>query len=930
MSDTSRIKKQVTKQPRTLGRGSARSLTSPSSDEYNRVIEANKPASVSEMSSDTPAQSETGRQFQEEQARLKTILETVQTGIVVIDPQTHTIVDVNPAAAELIGDTRERIVGAECHRFICPAEKGRCPVTDLHQHVDNSERVLLTADGNERQILKTVVPVMLHGREHLLESFVDITERKLLERRQHLFTEILSILNAPLSMADTINHVLAVIKLETGFDAVGLRLKNGDDFPYYAQDGFSDDFLLTENTLVVLDKKGGVCRDKNGAISLECTCGLVISGKTDPANPLFTSGGSFWINNSLPLLDMPVEEDPRLHPRNRCIHDGFLSVALIPIRANQEIVGLLHFNDHKANRLTLEMVEHFEDICTGIGLALMQRQSQEALRESEERHKALFESTHDAIMTLEPPSWAFKSCNQATVDMFRAKDAQAFTSLAPWEASPEFQSDGRASADKAKEMIETAMREGSCFFEWTHRRIAGEDFSAEVLLSRVEQGGKAFLQAAVHDITKRKRAENELILNHDMQTAMNALLRLSMEEISTTEFLDRSLDMVLSLKWLALLSKGSIFLADETNELLRMVAHRGYGKELLTLCSVVPFGHCMCGKAAKTRTIAFSDCLDEQHNIRFDGMMPHGHYCVPILSGDNILGVLTLWVKESHTRTSREEAFLKSIANILAATIDRKLAQESLAVVAERDRHIAEVLQRTLIPNQMPAQPQGYEIAARYKPALSEAEVCGDFYDILDLGQGKLGIAVGDVAGKGLLAAVRVATVRHALRSYAFMGGRPSRVMTLLGEVLDRDAETENHTLTAFFATLDISAGELKYANAGHEPPLLASSDGRTEYLTAGGPMFSGLTRSAYTEATRILQAGDVLVMVTDGITESRKADHYEQFGPEGIERCLSENVGASAEEIASAILRDASEFAEGILRDDVVVLVIRKLGKTG
>ncbi len=758
MRNANNTRRLLTGEMQSQGCGSLMSKTNSLGNAPHRIVAEDRLFSRCGDNHDIVVRDEVYIQLREDETTLRTVFQTVQTGIVIIDPETHTIVEVNPAAAEIIGESRERIVGAECHRFICPAEKGRCPVTDLHQHVDNSERVLLTADGNERQILKTVVPVMLHGREHLLESFVDITERKLLERRQHLFTEILSILNAPLSMADTINHVLAVIKLETGFDAVGLRLKNGEDFPYYAQEGFSSEFLVLENSLVVRGKKGGVCRDKNGDISLECTCGLVISGKTDPANPLFTPGGSCWVNNSLPLLDLPADQDPRLHPRNRCIHDGFLSVALIPIRANQEIVGLLQLNDRRANSLTLEMVEHFEDICTGIGLALMQRQSQEALKESEERHRSLFESSRDATMTLEPPDWAFTSCNQATVDMFRVKDAQEFTSLRPWEASPEFQSDGRASADKAKEMIETAMREGSCFFEWIHRRIGGEDFPAEVLLSRVEQGGKAFLQAAVHDIAKRKRAE------------------------------------------------------------------------------------------------------------------------------------------------------------------------ESLRKIAERDRHIAEVLQRTLIPNQMPAQPQGYEIAARYKPALSEAEVCGDFYDILDLGQGKLGIAVGDVAGKGLLAAVRVATVRHSLRSYAFMGGRPSRVMTLLGEVLDRDAETENHTLTAFFATLDISAGELRYTNAGHEPPLLASSDGRTEYLTTGGPMFSGLTRSAYAEATRVLQAGDVLVMVTDGITESRKADHYEQFGPEGIERCLSENVGASAEEIASAILRGASEFAEGILRDDVVVVIIRKL----
>jgi len=138
------------------------------------------------------------------------------------------------------------------------------------------------------------------------------------------------------------------------------------------------------------------------------------------------------------------------------------------------------------------------------------KRAEEALRESQDKFRSLFEGSRDAVMTLEPPCWEFTSCNQATLEMFLAKDVEEFTSLAPWEVSPELQPDGRASADKAKEMIETAVREGSHFFEWTHTRISGEEFPATVLLSRVEQGGKTFLQATVRDITEGKQAEEAL------------------------------------------------------------------------------------------------------------------------------------------------------------------------------------------------------------------------------------------------------------------------------------------------------------------------------------------------------------------------------------------------------------------------------------
>lgn len=208
---------------------------------------------------------------------------------------------------------------------------------------------------------------------------VDITERKKAEGRQNLSSEILSILNYPSDFTDTIDRILSAIKHEMGFDAVSLRLLSGDDYPYIVQKGFSDDFLLTENSLTVRDNKGP-CRDENGKLCLECTCGVVISGKTDQSNPLFTEGGSAWTNNSLTLLNIPADKDPRLNPRNNCIHEGYNSVALIPIRADNEIVGLLQLNDRKKDRFTLEIIHFYERITESIGVALKRKQSEEEIK----------------------------------------------------------------------------------------------------------------------------------------------------------------------------------------------------------------------------------------------------------------------------------------------------------------------------------------------------------------------------------------------------------------------------------------------------------------------------------------------------------------------------------------------------------------------
>ena len=113
---------------------------------------------------------------------LKTIFNSVQAGLLIIDPETHLICDVNPKGAELIGIDRSKIIGSVCHQFVCPAEAEKCPITDLGQKIDNSERILLKTGGSRIPIIKTVTPITIKGHNYLLESFLDISERKIAER----------------------------------------------------------------------------------------------------------------------------------------------------------------------------------------------------------------------------------------------------------------------------------------------------------------------------------------------------------------------------------------------------------------------------------------------------------------------------------------------------------------------------------------------------------------------------------------------------------------------------------------------------------------------------------------------------------------------------------------------------------------------------
>ena len=221
-----------------------------------------------------------------------------------------------------------------------------------------------------------------------IESVRDISARKLSETYGKMSREVLQILNEPGGIEESVKRVLAEVKTRTGLDAVGVRLQEGDDFPYFTQEGFSEEFLRKENSLFTCTAEGLARQDKDGSLKLEGACGLVISGMTDPVNQLFTTGGSYWTNDSLAMLGPLSGDDPRPHPRNYCIQQGYSSMALIPIRNQERIIGLIHLNGKQKNCFTLSTVELLEGIATHLGEALMRKRAEEALKKSEARYAA--------------------------------------------------------------------------------------------------------------------------------------------------------------------------------------------------------------------------------------------------------------------------------------------------------------------------------------------------------------------------------------------------------------------------------------------------------------------------------------------------------------------------------------------------------------
>jgi PAS domain S-box-containing protein len=205
--------------------------------------------------------------------------------------------------------------------------------------------------------------------------------------------------------------------------------------------------------------------------------------------------------------------------------------------------------------------------------------------------------------------------------------------------------------------------------------------------------------SALHEISERERAQNSLQRSHLQQQVINNLLRIGLEDKPVDELLLSCLDEILSVDWMSFSHKGGIFLVDEKSTALNLRVNRNLAPSLQVLCARVAFGQCLCGRAALTRQVQFSDCVDDRHEIRYEGIKEHGHYNVPILQGERVLGVIVLYLPHEHNRSDEEEIFLRSVADVISGILERKryegLVQESEVRFRQIVENASDIIYRT-------------------------------------------------------------------------------------------------------------------------------------------------------------------------------------------------------------------------------------------
>jgi GAF domain-containing protein/anti-sigma regulatory factor (Ser/Thr protein kinase) len=283
---------------------------------------------------------------------------------------------------------------------------------------------------------------------------------------------------------------------------------------------------------------------------------------------------------------------------------------------------------------------------------------------------------------------------------------------------------------------------------------------------------------------------------------------------------------------------------------------------------------------------------------------------VPLVVEDRLLGVLHVGSREEREFTNDDIGLLQLAAERLAVAIDHSR-------LYEREHAVAETLQRSLLPETLPDVP-GTRMASHYMPGAADVEVGGDWYDVLPLSGGRVGLAMGDVVSRGVRAASVMGQLRNALRAYALDGRRPVDVLERLHALLRSLERREMATLV--YMVLDPTAQSYTLASAGHPPPLVLSPDGRVCLIEEGrGPPLGAVADPGYNEASGVVCPGATLLLYTDGLVERR--DMWVDEGIAKLTKAAGEAVELEPEALVARLLAELVPEDGG--EDDVAVLAV-------
>jgi sigma-B regulation protein RsbU (phosphoserine phosphatase) len=431
----------------------------------------------------------------------------------------------------------------------------------------------------------------------------------------------------------------------------------------------------------------------------------------------------------------------------------------------------------------------------------------------------------------------------------------------------------------------------------------------------LETGSVTFVDAAEASVP----FTGAVVTSLDSQSsAIQALLRAG-QELAGQRPLNELFPLILNLAVEAVGASRGVLLTLENGELVPRAA-RGADFRISTAVR----DRILREKASLlVRDAQFDEAFRERRSIveqQVRSMM-----AAPLQTENRVTGLIYVDMPNIvHPFTEEELNLLTVMANVAAIRIEQaRLTEiEQAQRILERELAQAAEIQRSLLPAAPPQTP-GFELAGRTEPCRG---VGGDYFDFLRYPDGRIALLVGDVAGKGLSAALLMSSLQARVQVLAESGDAPAAVVARLNRSL-AGACPSNRFVTFFYSVLDPASGELRYSNAGHNPPLLIRSDGSVERLEAGGTVLGILPGWNYDERSVVMEPGDMLALYSDGITEACPPESDDEFGTVRLAESLAAHRAEPVAATLEGAFRAVAQWSGGApAADDATLVVARRL----
>jgi sigma-B regulation protein RsbU (phosphoserine phosphatase) len=442
-----------------------------------------------------------------------------------------------------------------------------------------------------------------------------------------------------------------------------------------------------------------------------------------------------------------------------------------------------------------------------------------------------------------------------------------------------------------------------------HRKKFDQE-DLEIFSSLADQIAVALDNSYLFRKAKKKSLQMETLL--EAEKSLSSTLNLN-------ELLELILDSLLKVvKYDAV----AIFLIDKKKQEIEHIKARGFDPALEPDLQL-KIGQGLAGWAAKTQKSLIVPDVKVDPRYLEARVETLSSMVVPIVSNQRIIGVFELESNEPNAYNEEDLELLEAFASLAAASLDRARQYEEILEKRklEEELSIAKRIQQSFLPREKP-QLSGFDISGINIPS---EEVGGDYYDFIPIIENQMGIAIGDVSGKGIPAALIMASFRASLIAEIRNNYAIRSIMFKVNNLLFESTASDIY-VTAVYGVLDTKNRIFTFTNAGHNAPILRHANGQMEYLTEGGVASGTFENSKYEERPLKLNPGDIMVFYTDGVTEA-KNEKDEEFGTRRLKQVIDDSRQLSATQIQENIYKAVKDFRGDLAPGDDLTMIVIKVG---